>query len=72
MRRDERDRLPTLSRGQCESMRRSRETLVAGGLLEVPPGSTGVPSVIEKSWRRCVGDERADRTGAHRLPRARR
>ena len=56
MRRDERDRLPTLSRGQCERVRRSRETLLAGGLLEVPPGSTGVPSVIEKSWRRCVGE----------------
>jgi sigma-54 dependent transcriptional regulator, acetoin dehydrogenase operon transcriptional activator AcoR len=56
MRRDERDRLPTLSRGQCERVRRSRETLLDGGLLEVPPGSTGVPSVIEKSWRRCVGE----------------
>jgi len=56
MRRDESGRLPTLSRGQCERVRRSRETLVGGGLLEVPPGSTGVPRVIEQSWRRCAGE----------------
>ena len=55
MARDE-SRLPALSARQRELVRRSRETLVDGGLLVVPPGSTGVPSVIEQSWRRCAGE----------------
>jgi hypothetical protein len=54
MSRDE-SRLPALSPRQREHVRRSRESLVGGGLLAVPPGSTGVPSVIEQSWRRCAG-----------------
>ena len=55
MSRDE-GRLPALSPRQREHVRRCRETLVGGGLLAVPPGSTGVPSVIEASWRRCAGE----------------
>ena len=55
MSRDE-SRLPALSSRQRELVRRSRETLVGGGLLAVPPGSTGVPPVIESSWRRCAGE----------------
>jgi transcriptional regulator of acetoin/glycerol metabolism len=55
MSRDE-SRFPALSSRQRELVRRSRETLVGGGLLAVPPGSTGVPSVIEASWRRCAGE----------------
>jgi transcriptional regulator of acetoin/glycerol metabolism len=54
MSRDE-SRLPALSSRQREHVRRSRETLVGGGLLAIPPGSTGVPAVIEQSWRRCAG-----------------
>ncbi|HEY0691796.1 MAG TPA: GAF domain-containing protein [Kribbella sp.] len=54
--RDEIRNLPTLSSAERERIRRSREALVAGGLLNAPPGSTGVPQHIEKSWRRCVGD----------------
>ncbi|MBP2364576.1 sigma-54-dependent Fis family transcriptional regulator [Pseudonocardia parietis] len=48
--------LPTLSSAERDRIRRSREALVGGGLLDAPPGSTGVPQHIEKSWRRCVGD----------------
>jgi transcriptional regulator of acetoin/glycerol metabolism len=54
--RDEIRNLPTLSSAERERIRRSREALVGGGLLNAPPGSTGVPQHIEKSWRRCVGD----------------
>ena len=50
------DRLPALSPREHERVRRSREALVGGGLLVVPPGSTGVPDVIEQSWRRCAGE----------------
>ncbi len=55
MSRDE-SRLPALSPRQHEHVRRTRETLVVGGLLEIPPGRTGVPQAIEQSWRRCVGE----------------
>ena len=48
--------VPALSPRQRAVVRRSRETLVDGGLLEVPPGASGVPKVIEASWRRCVGE----------------
>jgi transcriptional regulator of acetoin/glycerol metabolism len=48
--------LPTLPPGEGERIRRSREALVGGGLLSAPPGDTGVPSYIEMSWRRCVGE----------------
>ncbi|WP_433801590.1 sigma-54-dependent Fis family transcriptional regulator [Actinomycetospora sp. CA-084318] len=53
----DRSRVPVLSPRQRERVRRSRESLTHGGLLEVPPGSTGVPEVIEASWRRCVGEQ---------------
>jgi len=56
MSRDE-GRLPALSPRQRDHVRRSREALVGGGLLSTPPGETGVPPVIEKSWRRCVGEQ---------------
>ena len=49
--------LPTLSPVQREHTRRSREALVGGGLLTLPPGRCGVPEHIEKSWRRCVGGQ---------------
>lgn len=52
MRRD-----PSLSPVQREHTRRSREALVGGGLLSQPPGRSGVPQLIEKSWRRCVGEQ---------------
>jgi transcriptional regulator of acetoin/glycerol metabolism len=55
MSRDE-TRLPVLSSRQRDHVRRSRETLVGGGILEIPPGGTGVAQVIESSWRRCVGE----------------
>jgi hypothetical protein len=56
MRRDEIRNLPTLSSAEREGIRRRREALVGGGLLSAPPGETGVPQHIEKSWRRCIGD----------------
>lgn len=49
--------LPTLSPVQRERTRRSREVLVRGGLLTQPPGHSGVPLHIEKSWRRCVSEQ---------------
>lgn len=36
--------------------RRALEQLLDRGLLAVPVSSTGVRDVIERSWRRCVGD----------------
>lgn len=36
--------------------RRALEQLVDRGLLAAPVSSTGVRDVIERSWRRCVGD----------------
>ncbi|MCE3550717.1 Fis family transcriptional regulator [Pseudonocardia sp. RS11V-5] len=54
--RDEIPTLPTLSSAERDLIRLRREALVGGGLLSVPPGSVGVPQHIEKSWRRCVGD----------------
>jgi sigma-54 dependent transcriptional regulator, acetoin dehydrogenase operon transcriptional activator AcoR len=56
MRRDEIRNLPNLSSAERERTRRTREALVGGGLLSAPPGGSGVPPHIEKSWRRCVGD----------------
>ncbi len=56
MRRGESRQRPALSSRQRDHVRRSRETLVDGGLLDVPPGATGVPQVIEQSWRRCAGE----------------
>lgn len=55
--REECRRLPALSPRQRDQVRRSREALVGGGLLDIPPGGTGVPDVIEASWRRCVGEK---------------
>lgn len=49
--------MPTLSPVQREHTRRSREALVGGGLLSLAPGRSGVPQHIEKSWRRCVGEQ---------------
>ncbi|MCO1655620.1 sigma-54-dependent Fis family transcriptional regulator [Pseudonocardia humida] len=57
MRRDQIRHLPTMTSAQRERTRRSREALVDGGLLAEPPGRSGVPRHIERSWRRCVGDE---------------
>ncbi|GAA4930202.1 transcriptional regulator of acetoin/glycerol metabolism [Actinomycetospora succinea] len=54
MRRDE--SRPTLSSAELLRTRRSREALVDQGVLVAPPGRAGVPSVIETSWRRCVGE----------------
>jgi sigma-54 dependent transcriptional regulator, acetoin dehydrogenase operon transcriptional activator AcoR len=56
MRRDQRPYRPTLTSAQLERTRRSREALVGGGLLAQPPGRSGVPQHIERSWRRCVGE----------------
>ena len=56
MRRHESRHQPTLSPLERERTRRGREALVRGGLLTQPPGFSGVPPYIEKSWRRCVGD----------------
>jgi hypothetical protein len=56
MRRDEIRNSPTLSSAEREHTRRTREALIGGGLLSAPPGGSGVPQHIEKSWRRCVGD----------------
>src|SRR3954468_15577656 len=56
MRRDEIRNPPTLSSAEREHIRRTREALIGGGLLSAPPGGSGLPSHIEKSWRRCVGD----------------
>lgn len=47
---------PTLSPAQVERTRRTRESLIGGGLRTAPPGASGVPRHIEMSWRRCVGD----------------
>lgn len=55
-RRDEDTAVPALSAGQRLRIRRSRETLVDGGLLALPPGHAGVPPLIEQSWRRCIGE----------------
>ncbi|MCW0214025.1 MAG: Fis family transcriptional regulator [Pseudonocardia sp.] len=57
MRRTDSQYLPTLSPVQLELTRRSREVLVREGLLTRPPGCSGVPRHIEKSWRRCVGEQ---------------
>jgi hypothetical protein len=57
MRPHENRRVPTLSPVQRDHTRRSREALVGGGLLSLPPGRSGVPAHIEKSWRRCVGEQ---------------
>ncbi|MCZ2860756.1 sigma-54-dependent Fis family transcriptional regulator [Blastococcus sp. VKM Ac-2987] len=56
MRRDEIRNLPTLSPAERKHIRRTRESLIGGGLLSAPPGASGVPRHIEMSWRRCVGD----------------
>ena len=56
MRRPEHRTQPTLSPVERDRTRRSREALVDGGLLTLPPGQSGVPQYIEKSWRRCVGE----------------
>ncbi len=57
MRQDEIRHLPAMSSAQRERTRLSREALVDGGLLTEPPGRTGVPTLIEQSWRRCLGNE---------------
>ncbi|MEJ2864225.1 sigma-54-dependent Fis family transcriptional regulator [Actinomycetospora flava] len=56
MRRDESRHRPTLSSVELVRTRRSREALVDRGVLGAPPGHAGVPSLIETSWRRCVGE----------------
>ncbi|MFC4949223.1 sigma-54-dependent Fis family transcriptional regulator [Pseudonocardia sp. GCM10023141] len=57
MRRNESRHQPLLSPVQREHTRRSREELVHGGVLTQPPGRSGVPQYIERSWRRCVGEQ---------------
>jgi sigma-54 dependent transcriptional regulator, acetoin dehydrogenase operon transcriptional activator AcoR len=57
MRRDDTRYPPTMTSAELERTRRSREALVDGGLLVEPPGRSGVPQLIERSWRRCVGEE---------------
>ncbi|MFD4194114.1 sigma-54-dependent Fis family transcriptional regulator [Amycolatopsis thermoflava] len=57
MRRHEPPPVPALSRAELDRIRRTRAALVEGGLLAAPPGGTGVPRHIERSWRRCVGEE---------------
>ncbi|MHC1559383.1 sigma-54-dependent Fis family transcriptional regulator [Actinomycetospora sp. C-140] len=47
---------PTMSSAAMVRTRRSREALLDHGVLVAPPGRAGVPSVIETSWRRCVGE----------------
>jgi len=49
-------REPSMTTADRERTRRTRDTIVDGGLLQVPPGGAGVPQLIERSWRRCVGD----------------
>lgn len=39
-----------------DRIRRAREDLRESGVLAVPVSSTGARDVIERSWRRCVGD----------------
>lgn len=39
-----------------EQLRRARDDLLVNGLLDSPVSIPGVRSVIERSWRRCVGD----------------
>jgi hypothetical protein len=39
-----------------ERTRRARERLLDSGLLAAPVSSPGVREVIQRSWRRCVGD----------------
>lgn len=57
MRRNGTRHQPTLSARERDRIRRSREALVEGGLLTVPPGCSPVPQEIEKSWRRCVSEQ---------------
>ena len=47
---------PSMTTADRERTRRTREALVDGGLLVLPPGDSGVPQLIERSWRRCVGE----------------
>ena len=72
--RDERDAPARPCRRPGERVtRRSRETLVAVGPAERSrPGARGVPSVHREELAALRRRERAHRTGAHRLPRARR
>ncbi|MGY2083991.1 sigma-54-dependent Fis family transcriptional regulator [Blastococcus sp. SYSU DS0539] len=40
----------------ADRIRAAREELLAQGLLAHPEPTRGVPEVIERSWRRCVGE----------------
>ncbi|WP_433502691.1 sigma-54-dependent Fis family transcriptional regulator [Pseudonocardia halophobica] len=57
MRRDQvRNPPTTLTSAERERIRATRESLLDGGLLSAAPGAVGVPQYIEKSWRRCIGE----------------
>src|SRR5690242_12192468 len=57
MRRDQvRNPPTTLTSAERERIRATRESLLDGGLLSAAPGAIGVPQYIEKSWRRCIGE----------------
>jgi transcriptional regulator of acetoin/glycerol metabolism len=53
--------LPTRCSGEqtlhSDRVRQAREDLLARGLLAPPEPMRAVPEVIERSWRRCVGEE---------------
>lgn len=38
------------------AVRRAKESLLSKGLLTAPVGHSGVRSIIETSWRRCIGE----------------
>lgn len=38
------------------AVRQAKESLLSKGLLTAPVGKTGVRSIIENSWRRCIGE----------------
>lgn len=40
----------------AEAIRQAREELRIDGLLAHPGRTSGIPEVIERSWRRCVGE----------------
>lgn len=46
--------------------RQARERLLELGLLATPVAQSGVREIIERSWRRCVGD--AVPVGRHEIP----
>src|SRR4051812_18167036 len=39
-----------------DQIRRARDDLLARGLLAQPAARSGVPEIIERSWRRCASE----------------